>query len=187
VQAILRWDHSDGITSKGPKISTQIKYPLLIQFRVLQHCRSWEEWPATKECFLHAAHDLIVSQGDTISSDEDTDHSSTDGEEGSTSQNVPLPKHRLPVPRLPQATIEAQWMFIKTYFCEHWFTDEWIRKYMISYLRINGCHVWQLACFTDIGMPVGQTRDGTWNVNNWTERSFLLFDTIFLDNWRNKR
>lgn len=41
--------------------------------------------------------------------------------------------------------------------------------------------------FTDIGMPAGQTRDGTWNVNNWTERAFLVFDTIFLDNRRNKR
>lgn len=43
------------------------------------------------------------------------------------------------------------------------------------------------AAFTDIGLPAGQTRDGTWNVNNWTERAFLAFDTIFLDNRRNKR
>ena len=43
------------------------------------------------------------------------------------------------------------------------------------------------AAFTDIGLPAGQTRDGTWNVNNWTERAFLVFDTIFLDNRRNKQ
>lgn len=43
------------------------------------------------------------------------------------------------------------------------------------------------AVFTDIGLPAGQTRDGTWNVNNWTERAFLVFDTIFLDNRQNKR
>ena len=38
-----------------------------------------------------------------------------------------------------------------------------------------------------IGMPPGQTCDGTWNVNNWTERTFLVFDTIFLDNRQNKQ
>ncbi|KAK7013538.1 hypothetical protein R3P38DRAFT_2788427 [Favolaschia claudopus] len=41
--------------------------------------------------------------------------------------------------------------------------------------------------FTDIGMPPGQSRDDTWNTNNWAETAFKQFNTVFLDNKHNKR
>lgn len=41
--------------------------------------------------------------------------------------------------------------------------------------------------FTDIGMPKGQTRDSTWNTNNWVERAWRSLDQIFLDYRKNKR
>ena len=41
--------------------------------------------------------------------------------------------------------------------------------------------------FTDIGLPSGQTHDGTWNVNNWVEWGFRVFDSVFLDTRKNKR
>lgn len=37
------------------------------------------------------------------------------------------------------------------------------------------------ATFTDIDLPEGQTRDGSWNTNNVIERAFRSFDSIFLD------
>ena len=36
-------------------------------------------------------------------------------------------------------------------------------------------------------MPEGQSRDGTWNTNNWAETVFKQFNAIFLDNKHNKR
>lgn len=45
----------------------------------------------------------------------------------------------------------------------------------------------RLAMWTDIGLPPGTTRDGTWNVNNWIERAFRVIDEVFLDCRRNKR
>jgi hypothetical protein len=36
-------------------------------------------------------------------------------------------------------------------------------------------------------MPPNQTRDGSWNTNNWAETAFKTFDTVFLDNRMNKR
>lgn len=45
--------------------------------------------------------------------------------------------------------------------------------------------VWD-SC-TDIGLPPGQTRDSTFNTNNWTESAFRTFDTVFLENRKNKR
>ncbi|KAJ7129873.1 hypothetical protein C8R43DRAFT_957352 [Mycena crocata] len=41
--------------------------------------------------------------------------------------------------------------------------------------------------YTDIGMPANQSRDGTWNTNNFTESAFKTFDSVFLDNRQNKR
>ncbi|KZP02693.1 hypothetical protein FIBSPDRAFT_905615, partial [Athelia psychrophila] len=39
----------------------------------------------------------------------------------------------------------------------------------------------------DIGLPTGQTRDGTLNTNNWTESAFRTFNVVFLENHKNKR
>lgn len=41
--------------------------------------------------------------------------------------------------------------------------------------------------WTDIGMPKGQTRDSTWNTNNWVERAWRVFDQVFLNYRKNKR
>lgn len=40
---------------------------------------------------------------------------------------------------------------------------------------------------TDIGLPPGQTRDGTYNTNNWTEAAFRTFDLVMLRGVSNKR
>ncbi|KAH8109727.1 hypothetical protein DFH11DRAFT_1810540 [Phellopilus nigrolimitatus] len=40
---------------------------------------------------------------------------------------------------------------------------------------------------TDIGLPYAQPRTGPLNTNNWTEAAFKLFDTVFLENRKNKR
>ncbi|KAI0705560.1 hypothetical protein C8Q76DRAFT_819788 [Earliella scabrosa] len=63
----------------------------------------------------------------------------------------------------------AQYEFVRAYFINNWFTAEWIET------------------FTDMGLPADGTRDGTWNTNNFIERSFQTFDQIFLESRKNKR
>ncbi|KAF7965873.1 hypothetical protein HWV62_41176 [Athelia sp. TMB] len=54
---------------------------------------------------------------------------------------------------------------VRDYFRKNWWSEEW----------------------RDIGLPLGQTRDGTFNTNNWTEAAFKTFDLIFLESRKNKR
>ncbi|KAJ7640529.1 hypothetical protein B0H17DRAFT_884651, partial [Mycena rosella] len=65
--------------------------------------------------------------------------------------------------------VDAQYTAVCAYFEANWFIQPWIET------------------FTDIGMPANQTRDGTWNTNNWAETAFKTFDSVFLDNRMNKR
>ncbi|KIM87288.1 hypothetical protein PILCRDRAFT_271067 [Piloderma croceum F 1598] len=58
---------------------------------------------------------------------------------------------------------------------------------ILKYFRDNWwCDEWRDLC-TDIGLPQGQTRDGTFNTNNWTESAYRTFDVVFLENRKNKR
>ncbi|KAG8892129.1 hypothetical protein FRB99_002935, partial [Tulasnella sp. 403] len=63
------------------------------------------------------------------------------------------------------ASFESVW----GYFEDNWFTDDW------------------RDLWTDLGIPAGANRDGMLNTNNWIERAFKTFDTIFLDFRANKR
>lgn len=38
-----------------------------------------------------------------------------------------------------------------------------------------------------MSLPLGRTRDGSNNTNNWAESAFLVFDKVFLDMRKNKR
>ncbi|KAF8584271.1 hypothetical protein K439DRAFT_1616877 [Ramaria rubella] len=183
VQAILRWDTDNGTAVKKPRLPFYIKYKLIVLFRVLQRCRTMDDWPATKARFLQDACGVVMSQR---SSEADSDSGKSGGEgdeefdehgnpgvisgsnehQGKLAQSVSGKQVQGPKTKELLAR-ECQQVY--DYFCTNWFTDTWISTY------------------TDIGLPRGQTRDGTWNVNNWEERSFLIFDTVFLDNRRNKR
>jgi hypothetical protein len=75
---------------------------------------------------------------------------------------------------------------ILDYFDRNWFSDLWRRVYLpilceSSCLQVSSAHV------LDEGLPEGQTRDGTWNTNNWVESSFRTFKQVFLENRKNKR
>ncbi|KAJ7109222.1 hypothetical protein C8R44DRAFT_884294 [Mycena epipterygia] len=54
------------------------------------------------------------------------------------------------------------------YFEANWFCDEWREHW------------------TDMGLPIGQNRDGMLSTNNWTERAFKTFNQVFLGNRNNK-
>ncbi|KAI0744700.1 hypothetical protein C8Q76DRAFT_605694, partial [Earliella scabrosa] len=125
VQAIIRLDTDKGDRGSPMRIPLTVKFEVVYFFRVLQRCRTWDEWPTARDAFLR--------------------RTSAD------------------------ARKQAQWVFLREYFETNWFTEEWI------------------PCWTDIGLPSDQTRDGPWNTNNWIERAFRTFDAIFLDHRANKR
>ncbi|KAJ6518451.1 hypothetical protein DFH09DRAFT_1373453 [Mycena vulgaris] len=71
-------------------------------------------------------------------------------------------------PRTPEQK-QSMYDAVCKYFTKNWFVPSWQEYY------------------TDIGMPPNQSRDGTWNTNNWTESAFKTFDSVFLQNRQNKR
>ncbi|KAF8507487.1 hypothetical protein JB92DRAFT_3121804 [Gautieria morchelliformis] len=83
-----------------------------------------------------------------------------DNEEHDAMEEEEVEDHELPVQKCKRksqkrVTSKEACDWVEQYFLENWFIDEWI------------------SWFTDIGLPLGQTRDGTWNVNNWMERASL--------------
>ncbi|KAF8582136.1 hypothetical protein K439DRAFT_1618518 [Ramaria rubella] len=132
-----------------------------------------KEWPVFQEQFLAAAKKTIMEQ----CVDEDTDESSADGLDlaGESGSDTPtsIPMRATCIGKGTNSSEHAvkllQWDFVKNYFPQNWFTEEW------------------LECITDIGLPPGQTQDGTWNTNNPSESVFQVFDSVFLDNRCKKR
>lgn len=83
-----------------------------------------------------------------------------------------------------------QFDFVMKYFERNWFTDFWKREYFFIASRIwltSAPFCFRIAMWTDIGMPKDQTRDGTWNTNNWIERAWRIIDQVFLQYRKNKR
>ena len=133
VQAILRWDSDDGKAAKNPRISFAIKYHILLIFRVMQRCRTWEDWPAARDQFLKEVHAIIFSQGVTIQEDEDeSPASSNEGTGGERDICPPVQKpkkKKMPVCKSKQDMC-LQWDFLEHYFHDNWFTEIWICRYL---------------------------------------------------------
>ncbi|KAF8155067.1 hypothetical protein K438DRAFT_1987286 [Mycena galopus ATCC 62051] len=83
----------------------------------------------------------------------------------------PAPRKPPRQPKSKKAKAEGKTCLevVQTYFDKNWFVDPWI------------------PMFTNIGMPPNQSRNGTWNTNNWAETAFKQFNAVFLDNKQNKR
>lgn len=77
---------------------------------------------------------------------------------------------------------------VRDYFRKNWWSVEWrgMWLYRPDWLACSMLILWPESC-TDIGLPLGQTRDGTFNTNNWTEAAFKTFDLVFLESRKNKR
>lgn len=198
VQAISRWDADDGKRESVPKIGVKLKVDILVLFRSLQRCRSWGDWPKYKSQFEDALYALIMGpDGDDTDRDDEEDGKHEDDEEDGADTDSDLPpavKHEPATKAKDKIPLRAnddlrlrQYNTILQYFNKNWFTERWICKLDFLYYSVQPDIYRGLAHFTDIGMPPAQTREGTWNVNNWIESAFRVFDTVFLDNRRNKR
>ena len=150
VQAILRWDCDDGGITKAPRISSEVKYEILQSFRVMQRCRTWEDWPAARAQFLQETHAIIYSQGDIFPAEEPAlDSHSSNLEDDAMGHDIrhlgpPVPKNQ---PKTHEgrrgyrsiAEMRTQWEFVDHYFRTNWFTDQWIRASFLS------LHAWLIV------------------------------------------
>ncbi|KAJ7206943.1 hypothetical protein C8J57DRAFT_1258304 [Mycena rebaudengoi] len=194
VEAILRWDCDSGQHGLGFTLGLEIKFQILLHFRELQRCRLWSDWELTKKTFFDAIRKLfmedletgdeddIVDEGDDANDEEDAeavkdrkkrpsksqpdvvDEQNAGDEQDAEEATNGKKRARKRRPKTREV-LEAQYAVVHDYFETNWFTNVWI----------------------DIGLPPNQTRDGTWNTNNWSESAFRTFDQVFLDNRQNKR
>ncbi|KAJ7474222.1 hypothetical protein FB451DRAFT_1558412 [Mycena latifolia] len=200
IQAILRWDSEKGLQGIGFSLSDDLKFEICELFRVLQRCRTWEAWPETKQIFYDGLNALLTDAEeddahDDMDSNSDADHekpASSDADDAKDKKPAPSSdttsgadaadaKQNKPASRRKKRTVPTAktkkakasgltcLQAVTAYFDENWFIDRWIPYY------------------TDIGMPPDQSRDGTWNTNNWAETAFKQFNSVFLDNKHNKR
>ncbi|KAF8573395.1 hypothetical protein K439DRAFT_1625113 [Ramaria rubella] len=148
IQAILRWDCSNGKIAKAPRISARVKLKLCVHFRKAQRCRTHEEWPAYQKNFMVAAKKTIMEEDVDEDTEESESGDSSDLSDNSDSGGSPsLATKTMEVDKRKSTNSRAvklrQWEFVKNYFPQNWFTEEWLE------------HI------TDIGLPPGQTRDDT--------------------------
>ncbi|KAG8955776.1 hypothetical protein FRC03_011062 [Tulasnella sp. 419] len=178
-QAINRWatDKPRGKDDDRPRLGTTKKTRLLEIFRELQRCRSMEEWPAFRLRFFKELEKIIMEtdeEDDTKSDeeinreggDEDTeDNIDDDDNDNEEEEEFDDDGEDLSTDAKKKEQLER----LKKYFDENWFNETWLQY------------------FTDINLPKDQTRDGTWNTNNWVESAFRVFDAVFLGHRKNKR
>lgn len=77
---------------------------------------------------------------------------------------------------------------IVKYFDRNWFGPNWRGEFLLgSEFICKPLIIRILDYFTDIGLPENATRDDIFNVNNWTESSFQVFDDVMLESKKTKR
>ncbi|EED82568.1 predicted protein [Postia placenta Mad-698-R] len=161
-KALVRWDCNGGRRYEPDlRISPDLKYGIIILFRTLQRCCCLEDWPGAEQAFLDGVEALVMAQKGKADATL-TVPAIVQGTKTSQTRSSKAPQA---VAHLTVAMKQRQWEFIRDYFKTNWFIDEWIH----------------------IGLPSTQTRDGTWNTNNWVESAFRVFDSVFLEHRVNKR
>ena len=58
----MRWDTDDGNRSAGLKISMDLKFAIVYNFRHLQRCRVASDWPTAMATFLKQVETAVMSQ-----------------------------------------------------------------------------------------------------------------------------
>ena len=135
-----------------------------------------EEWPTFQKDFWVKLR-VIIDEQDFKDLIDDDDYNDDNDK----------PKRKAKNTRSSGDHKDQQMTFLVKYFKENWFNDTWLCTSNLIHCadcrELTPCK----AIITDIGLPEGQTRDETWNTNNWIERNFRTVDSIFLGFRCNKR
>ncbi|KAJ7458915.1 hypothetical protein FB451DRAFT_1563786 [Mycena latifolia] len=59
IQALIRFDADSGRQGLGFAIPTRTKFEIIVLFRILQRCRSWDNWEETKRVFHLGLTELL--------------------------------------------------------------------------------------------------------------------------------
>ncbi|KIJ29154.1 hypothetical protein M422DRAFT_269491 [Sphaerobolus stellatus SS14] len=124
---------------------------MLIYFRQAQRCRTLEEWPTFKARFFQRLKRLCLTDSAASLTEPELDHGTIETEEDEQEDMLP-PERRI-----------NRFNWLQIYFEKNWFSQTW------------------LVHITDINLPPGQTKDGTYTTNNWSEAAFLTFNKVFLN------
>lgn len=149
-------------------------------------------WPQYEATFFEGVKNTLLSQNEAASDSEDGSKSDrTSLVSNMSSTDLSDPEAPACIRKTGSDTIyHTQWEFVRKYFKTEWFTSRWLgmsSKCLPSAVVGHHRSTYLTEHVTDIGLPPGQTRDGTWNTNNWTEIAFQVFDKVFLENRYNKR
>ncbi|KIJ26277.1 hypothetical protein M422DRAFT_272665 [Sphaerobolus stellatus SS14] len=130
---------------------------MLIYFRQAQRCRTLEEWPSFREHFFQRLKRLCLADSAASLTEPELDNASFENESDEEEDIIPAEKRI------------TQFNWLQLYFDKNWFCQTW------------------LVHITDINLPPGQTRNGSYATNNWSEAAFLTFNKVFLNLRKNKR
>ncbi|KAI0704561.1 hypothetical protein C8Q76DRAFT_820141 [Earliella scabrosa] len=138
-----------------------VRVPVAVKAKIIHHFRLLQRCRVESEFEAYKAR-FLRAVHDIVLTGSDGDDDS--GSEGSNSDSEPAePVAKKASKSIMPARAQELWVYLREYFETNWFIPDWIR------------------------LPADQTRDGPWNTNNWIERAFRTFDSVFLDNRDNKR
>ncbi|KAJ7710692.1 hypothetical protein B0H17DRAFT_1123811 [Mycena rosella] len=169
IQVLIRFDADNGHQGIGFAIPDDTKFRIIMLFHALQRCREWKDWEETKQLLGATDREALAAQA---AAEQEARARSQPQDPAAPVEAQSQPKIRNPPkPHTNQAKADGRSCLevVQAYFNDNWFVHPWI------------------PTFTDIGMPPRQSRDSTWNTNNWAETAFKKFNTIFLGNKQNKR
>ncbi|KIJ55981.1 hypothetical protein M422DRAFT_239158 [Sphaerobolus stellatus SS14] len=192
VTALITFTGDNGRVVGGPPIPYGLKYHVVYLFREFQRVRTPEEVPAYKARF-YARLEHACMTGEVVdapmSEDEFEEWMGISKRRGEEDYMALVPVKGViiddeggeEVMSVSSASTEAgnqapsavvgrdRFQWLKKFMDKNWFADQWLP------------HV------TDISLPPGITRNGSYNTNNWTESAWLTFDKTILNMRANKR
>jgi hypothetical protein len=134
VFAILRFDFDDGAHGLGFSVPVAIKAQILVLFRILQRCRSRDQWGDAKHTFYAGLQALLGDVDTETMAQAAAAEQAVDEEAGSTSQSKQGSRRKrrgTARPRTKAAKAAGRSFFevVKEYFDKNWFIEPWIGEF----------------------------------------------------------
>jgi hypothetical protein len=113
----------------------EVKYQVLVLFRVLQRCRGMEDWPAYKAAFLEGIRKVIMQEqkepDEEGLEDRDPGGVGKDSTDSAHESDPPTPppgqRRKKQITMSPEQKKQLQCEFLEAYFERNWFTERWLR------------------------------------------------------------
>ncbi|KAJ7431780.1 hypothetical protein FB451DRAFT_1381338 [Mycena latifolia] len=121
IQALIRFDADSGRQGLGFAIPTRTKFEIIVLFRILQRCRSWDNWEETKRVF-HLGLTELLGEADRDSLAQEV-ASEQEGGQRAKSRKPPQPRSKK-AKEAGKSCLEV----VQAYFNDNWFVHPWIHS-----------------------------------------------------------